>query len=493
MMADLSIFHEDPVFSYFYRMNQVPRCSDDVDRVAVFLEEIGKEHNLFTEKDEFGNVRIIKPATPGAESAPRVIIQGHMDMVCVKTEDSSHDFTCEPIEMVEEDGWLKAVGTTLGGDDGIGVAMGLALLDEEGPMPEIQVLATTNEETGMDGAIGLSPKWLEAEMLVNIDSEEDFAVTSGCAGGATGDFKMPILRQEVADHAVFSIQIKGMKGGHSGMSILEVPNNAAKVMAEWIRLANKKASFALVDFTSGEKHNAIPNAAQATLSFLQDEKESVEKALRQSWEEILGRILKQEPDIMMSITEGTTDKAPLDAASMQNFLSLIEIVPHGVYKMRPNGEGVQTSDNLAVVKLEETQAFFMVSVRSGSIENLDILRNEIVSAMERFEAVGNFYDGYPAWEFEEESPLRELFVRCYEEANGKKPEILDIHAGLECGLFAQKNPDLDMISIGPNLEGVHTPLERLEIASAKRTYVLLKNLIHAIATDGAKRYNEEEV
>lgn len=481
-MMDIPKYPEHPVFRHFYDMNQIPRCSDHVEAIGETLLEKGRAMGFTAEQDAAGNVRVIRPADESLKDAPRVIIQGHMDMVCVQTKEAAHDFTCEPIEMEVRDGWLHAKGTTLGADDGIGLAMGLALLEEDMPLPEIQVLATTNEETGMDGALGIAKEWLDAEMLVNIDSEEEGFVTCGCAGGATGNFTVPLTREDVSGLSGLALSISGMRGGHSGMEIHTVLHNAAKVMGEWLRAANAKTPFFLVSFASGEKHNAIPNHAKAVIGFAPEDREAVLSALEASWEDLLGRLLKQEPDLSHDMEEVALEESPLSADSAKSLLSLVELMPHGVYKMHAEEEkGVLASDNLAIVKTAATYAEVMVSVRSSDPVVGSELETRINQVVATFDGEGEYVERYPAWALAEVSPLREMFQDVYREQYGEEAVVQDIHAGLECGMFAEKNAKLDMISIGPDMEGVHTTAERLSIDSTLRTYDVLKKLVGRIA------------
>ena len=481
------VLNDHPVFQYFYRMNQIPRASKHEAAISRELVSIGTEMGYLTEQDEAMIVRIRRPADPEFEQAPRVLIQGHMDMVCVKAKDSLHNFDTDPIEMVEQDGWLQAKATTLGGDDGIGVAMGLALISEKMALPAIDILITTDEEEGMSGAIALKEDWLDGEMLINIDSEEEGYVTGGCAGGSTGEFHLPVNREAFSGGQVLHLCVSGMRGGHSGMNILTEPNNAIKIMSEWIRRASQVHALHLHDFSGGSKHNAIPNEAEAWVSSSTQETEALEFALKSSWETIQNRVLKQEPDIHFSVERGETDAQPLSGESCSRFLSLIDVMPHGVFRMRPDHSGVEASDNLAIVRLEENEASLLLSTRSGKESTLEQLQSSIQKTVETFNGQGHFFDGYPAWEFRKESRLRDLFGEVYREETGTEVQILDIHAGLECAMFAQKKPSLDMISIGPELEGAHTIGERLNIASTVRTYEMLKKLVLRVATEVEKR------
>ena len=481
-MNEKQLFEENPIFNHFYWMNQIPRCSGQEKAISDALVAWGKEKNLKTAQNEAGNVLIIKPASPGLESAPRVVLQGHMDMVCVKDKGITHDFTCDPIEMEEKDGWLTAKGTTLGADDGIGVAMALALLEEEMDLPEIRVVVTTDEEEGMLGVMTLDHSWLDADMLINIDSEEEGYVTCGCAGGATGNFTIPLKREKVENQAGLHLTLSGMHGGHSGQNILTEPNNACKVMSQFLHALAQEKSLRIVHFHSGEKHNAIPNEAQAWISFTAEDAEAIQSSIETIWTPMQERLLKQEPDIQLNFEACAVDEDPLTTESTNHLLNLMDIMPHGVYRMREDGKNVLASDNLAIVDTKDTYADVMVSVRSSSEVVLEELQGKIDKAIETFGGTGKYTEQYPAWELAEKSPLRDMFLKLYKEETGKEAEVLDIHAGLECGMFAEYNPHLDMISIGPDIEGAHTVNERLGIESTLRTYDILKKLVAQIAT-----------
>ncbi|MCI6659888.1 beta-Ala-His dipeptidase [Peptoniphilaceae bacterium SGI.137] len=470
-------FSSDPVFSIFYEINQIPRCSHDEKRIGEYLADCGRSRGLKTEMDAVGNVRISLPATPGLESLPKILLQGHMDMVCVKEEGSSHDFTCEPITMVEEDGWIRADETTLGADDGIGVAMGLALLDNLKEHPAIDLLITTSEEVGMDGALGMDPSWLDAKYLINIDSEEEGYVTCGCAGGCSGHFTLPLSRIARTGQEGIRIRIDGMRGGHSGMNILAVNTHAMKTMAELLHRLQENTDFSLYSLTGGTKHNAIPNVSEAVVSFDAEKKEAFLAALKDAYDQLLQNLVKLEPDVHIHWEDCELPFGALEKESAARLLGMAELIPHGVFAMNADGKSVQTSDNFAILDVNEDNADFLISCRSSSTARLKELQESIQRVASTFQSHGNFSDGYPAWEMKEVSPLRDLFLARYHQETGKDAEVLDIHAGLECALFAQKNPELDMISVGPDVLGAHTTQEKLSISSTRKTYEWIQKLI----------------
>lgn len=474
-----SSYEQHPVFSYFKRINDVPRCSNDEENIARLLVNIGKELQLDTRTDQAGNVLISKDSSQG-EKLPHIILQGHMDMVCMKDEDSDHDFCKAPIEMEEESGWLTAKGTTLGADNGIGVAMGLALLSEN-LKANISVLVTRTEETGMDGALGLDPSFLEADALLNLDSEEEGFVTCGCAGGTTAKITLPIAREERTDyHHCLALSVANLKGGHSGMEIQNVRSNAIKVMADLLREIDGETVINIHDLSSGTKHNAIPHEAKAVISFAEDSEHLVLQTIEDAKKKILPSLLKIEPDVTFTWTNVTTDVAPLTKTAKMKLFSIIGLLPHGVYSMNPDNKTVEASDNLAIVQLTEDEADIWLSIRSSKTTKIKEIQAKFQEIADIVQADLAFSDGYPAWEFKEESKLRDCFQKLHVDFYGQRAEVLDIHAGLECGLFAQKNPSLDMISFGPDITGAHTTKEKVNIESVYRSYDFLVQLIQAI-------------
>lgn len=481
-MTERFSFDEHAIFRYFRQINDVPRGSNHEAQISDMLYNLALSKGYDTQRDHQGNILITRPAAPGFEQAPRIIIQGHMDMVCEKDPDSDHDFLKDPIEMVEKNRWIHANKTTLGADDGIGVAMGFALLEEPDPMPQLQVLITTTEETGMDGAMAVTPEYLDGDMLINIDSEEEGFVTVGCAGGATGYVHLPIERETVSAEDLRSMKlvISGMRGGHSGMEIAEVSKSALKLMTDYLRKINVSVSIKLHSFRSGSKHNAIPNHAEAIISYSACDALKVLDAVKALCESVRSSLLKLEPSISLTYESVDVQTSVLTDSSMMRLLNCLELMPHGVYRMNPDGQSVETSDNLAVVDLGERSAEMVLSVRSSNTARLAELQNKIGDVAAMFEGTSEFKDGYPAWEYRETSELRRLFESTFRDMYGKDVEVLIIHAGLECGLFAKKNPKLDMISFGPDILGAHTSKERLSIDSTYRSYDLLKALIRRI-------------
>lgn len=477
---DYSSYEQHPVFRYFNRINQVPRCSDDEERITELLVEMGRELQLDTKTDQVGNVLITKKTTQ-VDNPRHLILQGHMDMVCMKDEDSDHDFSTDPIETEVESGWLTAIGTTLGADNGIGVAMGLAALEEDLPAT-ISVLVTRTEETGMDGAIGLDSSFLSGDGLINLDSEEEGFVTVGCAGGTTALMTLPLVREDNSEfYHCLELKLSNLKGGHSGMEIHNVRGNAIKAMADLLREIDGETPINIHDFSSGTKHNAIPHEAKAVISFAEDAEHLILQTVEDAKKKILPALLKTEPDVTLTWTNVSSDKQPLAKTSKTKLFSLIGLLPHGVYSMNPDKKGVEASDNLAIIGLKEDKAELHLSIRSSKAIKIKEIQDKFEEIAEVVQANLTYSDGYPAWEYKEDSRLREIFQELHQEVYGKEAEVLDIHAGLECGLFAQKNPNLDMISFGPDIIGAHTTKEKVNIESVYRSYDFLLDLIRAVS------------
>ncbi len=484
-MTDILQLEPRKVFQRFAQINAVPRGSGNEQAIGRLLVEIGRSMGLETLQDQAGNVVIRKPAAPGYEERPGVTLQGHMDMVCEKDEDSTHDFLRDGIDMIVDNGWICANKTTLGADDGIGVAMALALLEEEMPHPALDVLVTTSEETGMDGAIGLAPSFIRTPYLINIDSEEEGYLTVGCAGGSTGRIELDMEREAAPapDRVVYQLRIDRMRGGHSGMEILEVRTSALKTMAEFLHMLDEEIAFSLTDFHSGTKHNAIPNAATAVISCSTAREAALLDAMERVKAVLIDKLFRAEPDVRFSWDRVTSERSALTESAKKKLISCLELLPHGVYSMMPQEKMVEASDNLASAHTEDAILRILMSLRSGNEEKLEELQRKIAHIVETFDGRCVFSEGYPAWEYREESALRELFCKKYREQAGRDPEILVIHAGLECGLFARTHPGVDMVSFGPDVHGAHTTKERLSIESVQRSYELLKSVVCALGED----------
>lgn len=475
-MNNLSNIEPKEVFRWFYEINQHPRSSGNEQEVSDFLVQFAKDRNLEVYQDEILNVIIKKPGTPGYEKSEPVIIQGHMDMVCVKTDDSNHNFDTDPIEMIVEGDVIRANNTTLGGDDAIAVAYGLAILDADDiPHPPLELLVTTNEETGMDGAMALKADHLTGTRLLNLDTEVEGDFLVSCSGGSNIDLSFDITREANSSKA-YKLVISGLKGGHSGAEIDRQRANAIKLAARLMYLV--KADVRLASFVGGIKHNAVPGNAEVV--FATDKFDSLKDGLDALIADLKEEYRVEEPDLAIVITEAAADQVYTKDLS-DSVIDMLMALPDGVLYMSKDIEGlVQTSLNNAVILENDGKLVLTTSVRSASSSSLREILNRITIIANRMGAVAREYSEYPAWQYEAVSPLRDISEKIYIEMYGKEPNITSIHAGLECGLLKGILPDADMISFGPSIFDAHTPKEHMYISSVERVWEYTKKLLAAL-------------
>ncbi len=474
-MSDVKKLQPQEVFTWFYELNQIPRGSGNEKAASDFLFRFAKERNLEVEQDEALNIIIRKPGTAGYEKSPLVTLQGHMDMVCEKTPESTHDFEQDPIDMIIDGDWLRANNTTLGADNGVAVAYALAILDSDDiPHPNLEVLITTEEETGMGGAKALKPGQVKGQFLLNLDSDEEGTFLLGCAGGADFFTSFP-AKKEVTETSqkAYSLRISGLKGGHSGQVIHEGRGNAIKIMARILHDLKKKGNVKLASISGGSKHNAIPSIAEVVFAA----EGKVAELVQQSFREIKAELGKIEPDLEYELKD-TEATSFIPETSGKNIIDYLFVVPHGVQSMSPDIEGlVQTSLNVAIVSEKEDRVLVQHSLRSAVNSSRKALLDRLFCLAERFEAKADSYGEYPAWEFNPASPLIDIVKDIYLETTGKEPILTAIHAGLECGILKEVMPDTEMISFGPKAEDIHTPRERLNIPSTERVWNFLLRLL----------------
>ncbi len=477
-MSNLQNIEPKKVFHWFYELNRIPRCSGNEKEISIFLVSFAREKNLEVYQDDMYNIIIKKEASEGYNNSDPIIIQGHMDMVCIKGESSNHDFTKDPIEMIVEGDIMRANNTTLGGDDGIAVAYGLAILDSDDlKHPPIELLITTGEETGMDGALSLTNKHLSGKVLLNIDSEEEGIFLVSCAGGANKITTFKIEREKKSGNGI-EITISGLKGGHSGMEIIKQRANAIKLLGRILEECNEKFNIRLSEIKGGTKHNAIPSDAKAVI--LTEDIDNVMKVI-----EKLTKDLKEEYSVEDSGLNINTKKVSVEEIYTKrlsdDLIDFIMMIPDGVQYMSKDIEGlVQTSLNNAII--EETDGYIQMttSVRSASESSLRELLSILNVIAKRTDAETDERNAYPAWQYDKDSKVREKAVKVYEALFGKKPQVSAIHAGLECGVLKKILPDTDMISFGPNLYDVHTEKEHLSISSVQRVWEFLVKLLEEL-------------
>ncbi|CUH93173.1 aminoacyl-histidine dipeptidase [Herbinix luporum] len=467
------------IFKYFSEISKIPRGSGNEEEISEYLVRFAKSHGLEYNKDLANNVIIIKEASPGYEYEPAIMLQGHMDMVCEKEKDSTHDFLKDGIKLLVDGDFLHADGTTLGADNGIALAYILALLsDETLKHPRIEAVITTDEEVGMNGAKALDLSALKAQYMINLDSEEEGYLLASCAGGLTGTCTLPLKRVSEEGKKI-RISIGGLKGGHSGMDIVNNRTNANKLLARLLFDLREKVSFALLHMEGGNKDNVIPREAFAELVIEAEMYQQFSQKIDEIMQVYKKELRSSEPDLEYSLNDlGDGEYKVLHPVSFEKLLFLMIQIPYGVQVMSSDIEGlVESSLNLGIFRLEDEQAVICNSVRSSKSSYKKYISD-------RLKYLVNFLGGeyivrseYPAWEFNKESKLRDHLQRLYKEMYGKEMKVEAIHAGLECGLIAEKMPGIDIVSIGPDMSRVHTIEERLSISSTIRVYKFLERVI----------------
>ena len=472
------------VFEQFAKINQIPRPSKREEKMIEYLKEFGKSHGLETVVDETGNVLIRKPATPGHENRKTVILQSHMDMVCDKLVDIEFDFDKDAIQTYVDGEWLRAKGTTLGADDGIGCAIELAVLDsddiEHGP---IECVFTRDEETQLTGAIGMKSGFMNGDYLINLDSEDEGQFFVSCAGGRSTIATFSVEREEApAGYFFMEAAVKGLVGGHSGDDINKKRANAIKLLTRFIYVEMQKTDVRLVSFNSGKLHNAIPRDGKVVFAVPAADKEMVKADFN-----IFVANVEDEfhvTDTAMEFALTSTDAAAVITKAVgDNIIFALQAVDNGVFAMCQDEALdwlVETSSNVAAVKTTDNEVEVLSSQRSCVMSNLDNMCNTVAAAYRLAGAKVITTDGYPAWKMNPHSKLVDITAETYRKLFGKEPKVLGIHAGLECGLFSERYPNLDMVSFGPTLRYVHTPDERLLIPTVQMVWdhllEILKNI-----------------
>lgn len=460
---------------FFEEFSKIPRGSGNCAKIAEYLCDFAEKRGLYYRRDEADNVIIKKPATKGYENKPCVIFQGHTDMVAEKKPDAAIDMEKDGLELYIEDGFLKARGTTLGGDDGVAIAYALAVLDSDTiPHPDFEAIFTSDEEIGLIGAAKLDTFDINGRMLINIDSDVEGIFTAGCAGGVRSDISMPVFYETNTRSHAFKVTVSGFKGGHSGMEIDKGRYNAIKFFAE---ILNCIFDINIAAVNAGMADNAIPRDCEAVICANSDFPETLKSHFeirRKTYEDI-------EPDISLKVEEVEAPKMALSTNSTEDLISLLLCVPTGVVAFSKSLEGlVETSLNLGILRLDEKSADISFSVRSAVGEEKKKVCENLSKIAKDFGASYGERGAYPAWEYREKSHLRDVMVSVYEKMYGKSPEVVIIHAGLECGLFSDKIPDIDCVSIGPDNFDIHTTEERLSLDSFARVWDYLRTVLKNI-------------
>ncbi|MCO6461831.1 MAG: aminoacyl-histidine dipeptidase [Saprospiraceae bacterium] len=475
---DILNLEPKPIWKNFSALNAVPRPSKKEGRVIEFIRQFGESLNLETSVDETGNVVIRKPATPGMEGCKSVILQSHLDMVCQKNNDTEFDFDTQGIRMLIDGDWVKADGTTLGADNGIGVASIMSILESKDiPHPAIEALFTIDEETGMTGAFGLKPGALQGDILLNLDTEEDDEIDIGCAGGmdvtATGSFTV-----EKAAGAGFRIVIKGLQGGHSGMDI-HLGRGNANVILSRLLLQGLDHGLQIVSIDGGGLRNAIPREASALIcvkdndAFLRD--------VTSVKDDILNEYKSIEKALDITITEEKTDKNGLSASDSGKLVRALKAAHNGVYRMSPDVVGlVEASNNVARVIVSEGKVEIMCLTRSSVDSTKQAVAEQLRAVFELAGLTVKFTGSYPGWKPKPDAAIVHIMKEIYKERFGEEPKVVACHAGLECGIIGAHYPKMEMVSFGPTIYGAHSPEERVNVPSVQKFWGFLLEILKKI-------------
>ena len=463
------------VFYYFEEIAKIPHGSGNTKQISDYLVAFAKEHNLEHYQDEVNNVIMIKEATAGYENSDPIIIQGHMDMVCEKESDCNIDFEKDGLDLFVEDGFVKARGTTLGGDDGIAVAYALALLESsEYAHPRLEVVITIDEETGMDGAYAIDLSMLKGKKMLNIDSDEEGVFLTSCAGGTAVKALIPVKRN-TEEGVVLNVKVDGLFGGHSGGEIHKERGNASILMGRVLNNIAKEVPFGIITLAGGLKDNAIPRECNASILVPAEGAARVEEIIAATSEVLKKEFFSSDAGVQVtSVNAGTQSADILDFTSLNKVLCYLRMVPNGVQNMSQAIQGlVETSLNLGIMELKEDVFMTETSIRSSVRTRKEDVRDRLINIIEVCGGEAEVMGDYPAWEYKAESKLREEIAVAFKNVYGKEVKFDAIHAGLECGILSEKIEGLDCVSFGPQNFDIHTPQERLNIESTERVWNFL--------------------
>ena len=470
-MAILEHLEPRGVFRFFEELCAIPHGSSNTKAVSDWLMDFARERGLEAYQDGLNNVIIIKEATSGYESAEPVILQGHMDMVCEKAPGCAKDMEKEGLDLAVDGDAVYAEGTTLGGDDGIAVAMALAILDADDiPHPRLEAVFTVDEEIGMLGATALDVSMLRGRRMLNLDSEEEGVFTVGCAGGNLTQCTLPLTRAPYAGKAL-TVTVGGLRGGHSGAEIDKGLGNANMLLGRLLYAASRKAELRLVEVNGGLKDNAIPRETVATL--VTTDPEAVLAVCRELDAQLKNEYRTTDPDVFVTAAESTAS-LPMDDDTTRRVLCFLTCAPNGIQAMSADMPGlVQTSLNLGILKTEKDAVIASFCVRSSIDGQKQMLVERLTCMTEALGGTVEVFGDYSGWEYRPDSPLRELLVEVFTQQYGHAPRIEAIHAGVECGIFSGKLPGLDCVSMGPDLTEIHTCREKLYISSVQRLWTMV--------------------
>lgn len=487
MNMDIPYLEPSRLWSYFFSLTKIPRPSRHEAEVRNFIIDAAEKLHLEHRVDEAGNVIIRKPATSGMGDRKGVILQAHLDMVPQKNSGSVHDFEKDPIQTVFKDGWIHAQGTTLGADNGVGVAAALAVLEssslQHGPL---EALFTVNEEAGMTGAMGLKPGVLRGEILLNLDSEHDGELFIGCAGGLDGTMQFKYEESPVpADHVAFAIGISGLKGGHSGLDIHLGRGNANKILNLILKMGVERHQLLLASIEGGSLRNAIPREATAVVTVPENRRSQFLEALQREISAIADEFGVIDPELRITVLPAALPERVMDADVLKRLIDVVSVCPNGVWRMSQDMPGlVETSNNMARVHSDGHVVSIECLLRSSVESEMQALSDVMRHIASQTGADCFFSGGYPGWKPDTSSPILTIMRERYRKLFGKNPETRAVHAGLECGIIGAVCPELDMISFGPTIRYPHSPDEKVHCASVMKFWDLLVDTLAAIPEKG---------
>jgi dipeptidase D len=483
MMSILENMKPKLLWKHFDEVRKIPRCSKHEEKIRKYLLDFAKEHKLESKEDKAGNIVIKKPANKGMEKKPTVVLQSHMDMVCEKNSDVDFDFAKDAINLKVDGDLLMADGTTLGADDGIGIATSLAILvDKNLKIGPIEALFTVDEETGLTGAFALGSDMLTGRIMLNLDSEDWGVLTVGCAGGGNSDVKIPIKTTSVSsDNTWLKINVTGLRGGHSGVDVHEQRANAIKVVSRILWKLEDSFSVDIAEIHGGDKHNAIPREAYAIIGCKSADKEKISNMIKDEGKDICKEYKPIDPNCSIKIEKSEKPTSVLDKKSGVTIVNVLHALPHGVDKMNYDiPDLVETSTNLAKVRLEKNNASIQLSSRSSIMSSLQDLRDRIHAIVSLAGGSVEEEEPYPGWQPNLDSKILKLSKQIYKKKYGKEPVVEAIHAGLECGIIGEKFDGMDMISIGPTVKYPHSPEEQVHISTVDKFYDFVVEIVKAV-------------
>jgi len=473
----------EAVWKQFEAISAIPRGSGNEEAVGNYIISVAEKNNLSCKKDELGNIIVRKPASPGKENSTGVVLQGHIDMVCEKNNDTVHDFLIDPIRLIRDAEWIKADGTTLGADNGIGVCYALAVMEDDSlSHPAMEFLFTVDEETGLTGANGLKSDFVKGKILINLDSEEEGAFYIGCAGG-----QHTILRQKIAwqtapaGASTLLVKVGGLRGGHSGLNIHEGFGNSIKLLARFLYNLADSVPFNLASMHGGSQHNAIPREAAAVITVSEKDLPQIRQIAAETDKTFKNELQFTDKGVFLEVNNTDRKTKVMSDAQGYTLIRLLYTIPHGVMEMSHAVDGlVETSTNMATADTTEEGIELLTSQRSSVASAILDIAGKVRAAGELAGFAVEQGGGYPAWEPNPESALLKFSTEAYKNITGQEAEVKAIHAGLECGIIGKKYDGMDMISFGPTIEGAHSPDERVKISSVENCWNFLVELLKRI-------------